>query len=218
MNDIILYKSPSEVDILRGWLKTVKEEKNHNNIETCGGQWFDLNKPDPAKVCITDIAEALSRLCRYAGNCGRFYSVAEHCCLCSGIAAKEGHSKWFQLACLIHDAPEAYIGDIVGPVKKYLLEHTTALREMEDRIYVAVVWGLGLHGYLLGTEHIVHEIDQKALAYEELCLMGSKGDWLPDDWPGKGADYGVVSLGWDSEKARKKFLENYEFLRRELEI
>ena len=56
------------------------------------------------------------------------------------------------------------------------------------------------------------------MAYEELCLMDSKGDWLPDDWPGKGADHGGLSLGWSSETASGEFLENYEYLRRELGI
>ena len=193
-------------------------EQNHNNIETCSGLWFDLSNPDPAKVRIADIAESLSRLCRYAGHCGRFYSVAEHSCLCAGITKGDGHGPFTQLACLLHDASEAYTADIPGPVKKYLERHTNALRELEDRVQAVAIDGLGLRGFLLGTEDAVHEVDKKALAYEELCMLPSRGDWLPDDWPGKGADYGVVSLGWESWVAASNFLEHYEDLRKEIGV
>jgi len=193
-------------------------EQNHSNIETYGGKWFDFNAPDPATVDITDIAKALSRLCRYSGNCSRFYSVGEHSCLCSGIAHLDGHDMRVRLACLLHDTPEAYTADIPGPVKKYLLQYTNALSELEDRIYDVILEGLGLAGCLFGLDDIVHEIDQKAFAYEELYLMNSRGEWLPDDWPGKGNDYDIVSIGYTPNTAYRTFLDNYEYFREELKI
>ena len=64
---------------------------------------------------IYDIAHALSNLCRFNGHCGEFYSVAQHSVLVSYHCSNN-------LEGLMHDAPEAYLGDVISPLKKVLGE------------------------------------------------------------------------------------------------
>lgn len=80
-------------------------------------QYFDLAKPDSELVCLKDIAAALSKICRFGGHIREFYSVAEHCILASKEAAKAGYSWEECRALLLHDAVEAYVGDMVKPLK-----------------------------------------------------------------------------------------------------
>lgn len=66
---------------------------------------------------IDDIAHALATINRFNGHTTRPYSVAEHSLLVADIAASRGASRAVQLACLLHDAHEAYVGDMHSPAK-----------------------------------------------------------------------------------------------------
>lgn len=78
------------------------------------GVWFDFLDPASSAFVIEDIAYGLSHICRYAGQCSAFYSVAEHSLLVSEVA--HGH----EYSALMHDAAEAFIGDVTRPLKQLL--------------------------------------------------------------------------------------------------
>lgn len=82
--------------------------------QTYTGRRFYIEDPRPEDVDIFDIAVSLGNLCRYGGNCP-FYSVAEHSILVSYIVPPE-----YALAGLMHDATEAYMCDVIRPVKRAL--------------------------------------------------------------------------------------------------
>ena len=85
-------------------------------IQTYTGKKFFPLDPDPDQICIEDIAHALSNVCRYAGHSNRFYSVAQH----SIMLAEEFFSGWqYKFVALLHDASEAYLGDIPRPLKHH---------------------------------------------------------------------------------------------------
>jgi 5'-deoxynucleotidase YfbR-like HD superfamily hydrolase len=98
-------------------------------IITKSGKKIDLLQPDPQEFSISDIAHALSHLCRFTGHTRRFYSVAQHSLMVSELVpqalAKEA---------LLHDAAEAYIGDVSTPLKILLPEY----RSIEERIELAI--------------------------------------------------------------------------------
>ena len=91
-----------------------------NVMNTWTGRQFDPLHMQPSDVSLEDIAHALSLLCRGGGHLDRFYSVGQHCINCAGEARARGWSDRLVLACLLHDASEAYISDIIRPVKIHL--------------------------------------------------------------------------------------------------
>jgi hypothetical protein len=87
-------------------------------IHTHSGKRVDLNYPDPAAINIYDIAVALSRIPRFNGHTNHFYSVAQHSVL---VATRlDAWDPETRLCGLLHDAHEAFLGDIVTPVKRCL--------------------------------------------------------------------------------------------------
>ncbi len=69
----------------------------------------------PKEIHLQDIAHSLSLLCRFNGHVRKFYSVAQHSILVSEIVPEE-----YMLQALLHDATEAYLGDVVSPLKPFL--------------------------------------------------------------------------------------------------
>jgi 5'-deoxynucleotidase YfbR-like HD superfamily hydrolase len=87
-----------------------------SSIKTYSGRIDPLN-PVADEVNIEDIAHALARQCRYNGHCVGFLSVARHSIWVAERLAAQGHNKTMQLTGLLHDAAEAYLGDLVRPLK-----------------------------------------------------------------------------------------------------
>lgn len=84
-------------------------------ITYTGKRFWPLD-PRPEDVDFRDIGHALSLICRYGGHVRCFYSVAEHSCLLAKYFLQRAERQRARYA-LIHDAPEAYVGDIIRPLK-----------------------------------------------------------------------------------------------------
>lgn len=121
---------------------------------------FYLDKIDFTQIHVDDIACALSKQCRFAGNLHRFYSVAQHSTLVSYFVPRE-----LALWGLMHDASEAYIGDLIRPVK--YLEGMNAYRALENSIMVAVAIKFEL---LWPMPAAVKEVDDRLLWTEDRDL------------------------------------------------
>lgn len=131
---------------------------------------FDPIDPDPELIRIEDIAHALSLLCRANGHFNRFFSVAQHSLNCYREAKARGCSSKIRLACLLHDASEAYLSDITRPVKQHLPEY----QAMEDRLQTAI-WDRFLSEPLSSEERSqVFEIDDAQLYHEFLYFMDER--------------------------------------------
>lgn len=116
-------------------------------IITFSGGLFWPFDPRPQHVRLTDVAHALSMLCRFTGHVRRFYSVAEHSvrvslraeALCTfGPARARMVARWG----LMHDADEAYLLDLARPVK-YRPE-LEAYRRVGRQVQLAVCERFGL--------------------------------------------------------------------------
>jgi 5'-deoxynucleotidase YfbR-like HD superfamily hydrolase len=86
-------------------------------MQTVSGRMFWPLDPRPEDFSIHDIAHALSMVCRFGGHTPTFYSVAEHSCRVA-MALLDGHERRIALYGLLHDAAEAYLGDVVWPLKQ----------------------------------------------------------------------------------------------------
>lgn len=104
-------------------------------ITTYTGRHIAPLSPSREDLCILDIAHALSLMTRANGHMPEFYSVGQHCIACAQEAIARGHSTRVALACLIHDASEAYISDITRPVKKRLTYYLEVEKRLQGMIY-----------------------------------------------------------------------------------
>ncbi len=98
-------------------------------IKTYTGQQFSYESPTADMIRIEDIGHALSMICRFGGQAREFYSVAQHSLLVAELAPQE-----FAFDALLHDASEAYCGDMVRPLKNLL----PGYREIEEKIHRAI--------------------------------------------------------------------------------
>ena len=92
-------------------------------------------EPKEKDISIEDIAHALSLMCRANGHFKEFYSVGQHCIYCCEEAIERGYSNTVALACLLHDASEAYLADITRPVKRNLQNYLEIEEVLQNAIY-----------------------------------------------------------------------------------
>lgn len=159
----------------------------------------------PKDIDLNDIADALSRKARFSGHGRHFASVAQHCVMLAR-GDYPGPAIWR----LFHDVSEAYLPDIVTPLKPLYPEHIAA----EERILSAVQEHFGLPEY---TEAIHREIKKgdiaiRAIEAHALGLSDIDAEWgeLP-----KGAP--VVWKPWSCAHARNMFVAVANGLLEELE-
>jgi uncharacterized protein len=86
-------------------------------LQTVSGRWVNPFDPDPDQLDAGDIARALANQCRFGGHSRVFYSVAQHCVIVSRLVEERGGDAEDAFAALMHDAAEAYLGDMPHPLK-----------------------------------------------------------------------------------------------------
>lgn len=132
-------------------------------MTTHTGKKFHYRAPSLDEISIWDIAHHLSLICRFVGAVSQFYSVAEHSIRVAALVPQE-----HKLAALLHDAAEAYIGDISRPVKS-----TYKLKEVEDVILKAISKKFRVDF----SSPYIREADDILLATEARDLMPYTDGW-----------------------------------------
>jgi hypothetical protein len=161
------------------------------------GAWFDFVSPNTSPFTIEDIAHGLAHICRYSGQCKGFYSVAEHSLLVSEMATG------FELEALMHDAAEAFLGDITRPLKQMLPDYKRIEAEVERAIF-------SRFGMQTPLPREVKQADLRVLAAEQRQIMPrGTDDWL------RGQDVvpaPVVVRNLPPEAAKREWLARFEAL------
>ncbi|WP_312340214.1 hypothetical protein [Anaerospora hongkongensis] len=147
--------------------------RNGDWIETYTGIHFYPLDPRPEEIDITDIAHALSLICRFNGHCKHFYSVAQHSInVYNYLRTNFPTDLELQLTGLLHDASEAYIADVSRPVKPFLNGYHGVERRLMDTIFKAFDLKRG--------SLVVEEADNLVLHAEAMQLMPGSW-WTPNN-------------------------------------
>jgi hypothetical protein len=157
----------------------------------------DLEHPDPGKIHVEDVAHALAMTCRYAGHCRNFYSVAEHSLKVEIIGQVSCVIKKQLLAFLLHDAAEAYLGDVTSPLKSLLPRY----RELEKRWEAAVRERFGLPDNE-SLWKLVRLADARALVAEQYVL----------NWDPSIPKQSLPIDCWAPAEAGRRFLHRFHVL------
>lgn len=175
---------------------------------TSRGRALDLLEPQPDDVDLDEIATALGNQCRYAGCVRRFYSVAEHSWHIAAWLNSYGVQREVVLGGLLHDAAEAYTGDLIWPVQQVLWQAAPsaklAWRGMQQRLETLIAVEVGIKPAWL-HHSLVREADERILLDERAALLPTPGPrpWLADM---EGLEpLGVQIYGWRPEVAASQW-------------
>lgn len=161
------------------------------------GAWFDFCAPSSSAFTIEDIAHGLANICRYSGQCSSFYSVAEHSILVSDTALG------FEFEALLHDAAEAFLGDVTRPLKQMLPDY----KKIEANVERAVLDRFGVAGPLPMQ---VKQADLRVLAAEQKQIMPEGTDgWVRGQ---RVEPAPVVVRHLHPAEAKRIFLDRFEML------
>jgi hypothetical protein len=165
-------------------------------FQTIEGRQFWPFDPRPGDFSINEIAHALSQICRFNGHTKSFLSVAEH-------------SVWVSLECdpmdamegLMHDASEAYLGDMIRPLKKGMPEYV----KVEQAVEAAIAQQFG---FRFPYPESVKRADDAVLLAERRDLLADP----PKPWTVRVPAMERRVEGWDPITARTRFLDRFRAL------
>jgi len=149
-------------------------------VQTYTGRMVDILAPQPDEILIEDIAHALANQCRFNSHTSRYYSVAQHSILVSDLAEELTENKQAALYALLHDAHEAYLGDVVRPVRGQLKNYDKLAATMQHAIDACSDIWIDFRWSPLATEaldQLIKACDDIALATEARDLMPG-GPWV----------------------------------------
>ncbi len=161
-------------------------------MQTFTGKQFYPMDPRVEDIDHRDIAHSLAYLCRYNGHVTRFFSVAEHCVFISQVVSPE-NALWG----LLHDATEAYVGDMVRPLKRSMPEYVAA----ENVIMALVAEKFGLENKMPPE---VKEADTRILVNEKAGFLAESGHlWHIDELE----PLDITLEGWAPAEAEERYLD-----------
>lgn len=183
-------------------------------MQTFTGRAIDPVNMKSDEVCIEDIAHALSMQCRFAGHCIEFYSVAEHSVRVSVLIQESSHDAMACNLALLHDAAEAYLPDIISPIKPWVMVDGVPMSKVEslvlDTIFDSFNIGAGTSEYLQEWDlmRYVKNADLILLATEARDLMSK-----PErPWGALPQPVSEKIVPWPWEQARSAFLTRFNEL------
>lgn len=137
-----------------------------------GDRLLDLSAPDPADLgTIETIAHALSQINRFTGHLREPYSVAEHSVRVARAVADLDGPPRAVLAALLHDAHEAYLGDISGPLKSLMTLAGFSIRNLEERLQELIEDDFCVVRVPHIERKIIGEVDHCLLIFEAKSLF-----------------------------------------------
>lgn len=167
-------------------------------LQTYTGLSFDPINPDVNTINVMDIAHSLSLQCRFNGHCLFFYSVAEHSVRVSKVLRKKRDRLWG----LLHDASEAYVSDVIRPVKEHLPEYV----KIEEKVQEAIAKRFNLPWPM--PEAVKHADDILLMTERRDILLPTIDPWKLDDVE----PLADIIRPWTPQEAMLSFLHTFNEL------
>jgi predicted HD phosphohydrolase len=170
-------------------------------VELLSGRWIDVLNPQVEDIHLPDIAGGLAKICRFQGQTSTFYSVAEHSVLCALLAQQQQLDDHLVRAAFLHDAHEAYLGDITTPIKLLI----PGIENISSRLDQAVAEYFSVDVELFGAPEI-RDIDHTALSLEahqfmSLTTPGFKEVLKPVEEHPEDLSWDEVGFAWDEQRS-----------------
>jgi hypothetical protein len=179
-------------------------ERRGDWMLTATGSMFWPLDPLPEEIHIRDIARGLAMKCRYGGHVTRFYSVAEHSVYVSRNVPPE-HAR----QALLHDATEAYLGDMIRPLK-YQAD-LAGFKRVEDALEPVIFQRFGCEPHMhpaikLVDNRILHDEYQiRPLSPRPWAVIGS----TPEEQVAIAKPLMIDIDGWSPTYAERAFLDEF---------
>ena len=185
-------------------MKKQEQPRKGSWMQTYSGRKFWPIDPRKEDICIEDIAHSLSLLCRFAGHCKSFYSVAQHCCLGVMFGGDMLCTRRNKLNFLLHDASEAYLLDLPTPLKQSG-QFGELYKKYEGKLEVEIAMKFNLDWPMLP---VVREVDTMMLYTERRDLLSLP----PESWLNEVIPFEDSIKLWVPSKAEETFLNLFEAL------
>jgi hypothetical protein len=170
-------------------------------LQTVSGRWVNPFDPDPEQLDPGDIARALANQCRFGGHSRVFYSVAQHSVIVSRLVEERGGDAEDVFAALMHDATEAYLGDMPHPIK-HRSPLGAAFKAAEDRLEQAIADRFAIRA---GVAEI-KRADRALLATERRAFSSERWPW-PELEGVEPLDLELTA--WPPDEAADAFAQRY---------
>lgn len=168
-----------------------------------GTYWDGVNINNVPILSVEAIAHALSNICRYGGHVRIHYSVAQHSVAIAAVA-----DPMFFKEAMLHDASEAYIGDIPAPMKHQIPE----IKKFEEGIQRRIFEEYGLRWPIPNQ---IEYLD-KAITQTEMQMFFDKVNpyiqkMLLEKTNGVQEFFLIPELeeAWPAEKAKQEFIRRF---------
>jgi uncharacterized protein len=171
-------------------------------IQTLSGRRVNPLDASPEDIDPSDIARALANLCRFGGHSKAFYSVAQHSTIVCDLLEERGATPDELMAALLHDAAEAYLGDVPHPIK-HRSELGAAFRAAEKDLEKVIAERFALPE----ASARIKPLDRALLSTERRIFSEVTWHWPELD----GAeDLGLEIEPWAPARAQEEFTRRYE--------
>ena len=165
---------------------------------TRSGRDIDILDFRVEDIKVEEVAHALALTCRYGGHCREFYSVAQHAVIVARYLEAQGHPLDVVMAGLHHDDSEAYLGDIIRPLKDLL----PIYKEIETRFEMTLAEHFGIQ---YPYHEAVKDADMKVFEQEVEDVK-----WYSPSNP--------VIVPWDWQRAKTEYLRAHMMLKVRMEL
>lgn len=180
--------------------------------QTFTGKLVNVADPDPETIDIFDIAHHLALMTRFNGACREHYSIAQHSILCASRAGDfhypRPREEELALALLMHDAAEAYVGDIVRTIKHEVPDFAVFENKLMDAINER--FDLPRVAEIPAFKRMVKEVDNRMLVTEKQQLMVKAIRWPIESMF---APYEIEIEVWQPRAAEMLFLSCFSRFR-----